>query len=148
MNENVELLLRLRDAHAPDAPHWWPPAPGWWLLLLLAAVLVALALRLLGPRWRRYRLRRQLLAALEAAGSAGEIAALLRAAALARYPGQAPAGLHGAAWVAFLEARDRAPGRFAALAGALTELPYRPPRAQDDLEALRAAARGWLEAAV
>ena len=133
MNENVELLLRLRDAHAPDAPSWWPPAPGWWLALVLLVALVVLAVRLLRPRWRRYRLRRRLLAALEMARSADEISALLRAAALARYPGQEVAGLHGAAWIAFLESRDRAPGRFAALGEALTAMPYRTPRAQDDL---------------
>lgn len=148
MNENVELLLRLRDAHAPEAPPWWPPAPGWWLALAAALVIAALAMRLLAPRWRRYRLRRRLLAALESATSAGEIASLLRAAALARYPTLEVAGLHGAAWVAFLESRDRAPGRFAALAEALTATPYRAPRASDDLAALRKAARGWLKAAV
>ena len=148
MNENVELFLRLRDAHAPEAPSWWPPAPGWWLALLVLVVLCALGVRLLRPRWQRFRLRRRLFAALEAARSAGEISALLRAAALARYPGQEVAGLHGAAWVAFLESRDRAPGRFAALGDALTALPYRAPRATDELDALRAAARGWLEAAV
>jgi len=148
MNENVDLLLRLRDAHAPEAPPWWPPAPGWWLALAVLVALLALAVRLLRPRWRRYRLRRRLLAALERAGSAGEIATLLRTAALARYPAQGVAGLHGAAWIAFLESRDRAPGRFAALGDALAAMPYRAPQAQGDLDALRAAARGWLQAAV
>jgi hypothetical protein len=148
VNENAELLLRLRDAHAPDAPPWWPAAPGWWLALLVLLALVVLALRLLRPRWQRYRLRRRLLAALEAATSAGEIAGLLRAAALARFPAHEVAGLHGAEWIAFLESRDRAPGRFAALGDALTAMPYRAPRAADDIAALRAAARGWLKAAV
>lgn len=148
MNENVELLLRLRDAHAPEALPWWPPAPGWWLALLAALLLVALAVRFLRPRWRRHRLRRRLLAALEAARSAGEIASLLRAAALARFPAQGAAGLHGAEWIAFLESRDCAPGRFAALGEALTALPYRAPRAGEDMAALRAAARGWLKAAI
>jgi hypothetical protein len=148
VNENVELLLRLRDAHAPEAPTWWPLAPGWWLALAVLVALLVLAARLLRPRWQRYRLRRRLLAALERATSAGEIAALLRAAALARFPAHEAAGLHGAAWIAFLESRDRAPGRFAALGDALAEMPYRAPRADDDLAPLRAAARGWLKAAV
>jgi membrane protein implicated in regulation of membrane protease activity len=148
MNENAELLLRLRDAHAPDAPPWWPPAPGWWLALLLLLALAVLAVRLLRPHWQRYRLRRRLLAALEAASSAGEIARVLRAAALARFPAHGVAGLQGAEWIAFLESRDRARGRFAALGDALTAMPYRAPRADDDVAALRAAARGWLRAAV
>jgi hypothetical protein len=148
MNENSELFLRLRDVHAPGEPSWWPPAPGWWLALLVLCALAVLAVHLLRPRWRRYRLRRRLLAALEAASGAAEIAQLLRAAALARFPRDQVAGLHGAAWIAFLESRDRRPGRFAALADALGAMPYRAPRAEDDVAALRAAVRGWLKAAV
>ncbi len=155
MNLDVELAARLRDAHPPEAPPWWPPAPGWWLALLLALCLAALARRALLPAWRRWRLRRRLLAALERAGSAAEISQLLRVAALERFPRHpaaglhgAPAGLHGAQWIAFLEACDRAPGRFAALAGALTEMPYRAPKAGDDVAPLREAARGWVRAAV
>ena len=57
-------------------------------------------------------------------------------------------GLHGADWLAYLDAR--APGRFAALGEALTESPYRPPGAGDDVARLtaelRTAARGWLRA--
>jgi len=143
-----EFAARLRDAHPPEAPPWWPPAPGWWIALLVALVLAALAARRLRPLWRRFLLRRRLLAELEAAASAAEISQLLRAAALARFPQHPAAGLHGAQWIAFLEACDRAPGRFAALAGALTEMPYRAPQAGDDIAPLRAAARGWLRAAV
>ncbi len=148
MNENADLLLRLRDVHEPGLPPWWPPAPGWWLALLAVCALAVLAVHLLRPRWRRYRLRRRLLAALEAASSAAQIAALLRAAALARFPGDQAAGLCGATWIAFLESRDRRPGRFAGLADALGAMPYRAPRAGDDVAALRAAVRGWLKAAV
>jgi len=155
MNLDFELAARLRDLHPPEAPPWWPPAPGWWLALLAALLLAAIAARRAAPAWRRWRLRRKLLAALEAAATAAEISQLLRAAALARFPQHpaaglrgAPAGLHGAQWIAFLEACDRAPGRFAALAEALTEMPYRAPRAGDDVAPLRAAARGWLRAAV
>lgn len=148
MNVEFEFAARLRDAHPPEAPPWWPPAPGWWIALLVALVLAALAARRLRPLWRRFLLRRRLLAELEGAANAAEISQLLRAAALARFPQHPAAGLHGAQWIAFLEARDRTPGRFAALAEALTEMPYRAPRAGDDVAPLRAAARGWLRAAV
>lgn len=144
MNEDFELAALLRDAHPPEAPPWWPLAPGWWLALLVLLVLAAWALRRLRPRWRRYRLRRRLLAALAQAATAAEVSQLLRAAALERFPEQPAAGLHGDAWIAFLEARDRAPGRFAALHPALAEAPYRPPRSGGELAPLRAAARGWL----
>ena len=145
MNGALEFAARLRDAHPPEAPPWWPPAPGWWIAAALALALAALALRALVPRWRRFRLRRRLLAALEAAGSAAEISQVLRAAALARFPQEA-AGLAGARWIAFLAARDAAHGRFAGLAAALTEMPYRAPHAQLDTASLRAAARGWMRA--
>lgn len=148
MNVEFEFAARLRDLHPPEAPPWWPPAPGWWIALLVALVLAALAARRLRPLWRRFLLRRRLLAELEGAATAAEISQLLRAAALARFPQHPAAGLHGAAWIAFLEARDRAPGRFAALAEALTAMPYRAPRAGDDVAPLREAARGWLRAAV
>jgi len=146
MNEDFELAALLRDAHPPEAPPWWPLAPGWWFALFVLLVLAAYALRLLRPWWRRTRLRRRLLAALSAAASEAEVSQLLRAAALERFPEQPHAGLHGAQWIAFLEARDRAPGRFAALHAALAESPYRPPRAGGELAPLREAARGWLRA--
>jgi hypothetical protein len=143
-----DFVAQLRDAHPPEAPPWWPLAPGWWIALALALVILFFAARALRPRWRRYLLRRRLLAELEAAAGAAEISQLLRAAALARFPQHAAAGLHGESWVAFLESRDRAPGRFAALSDALTGMPYRAPRAGDDVAPLREAARGWLREAV
>lgn len=139
-----DLLARLRDVHAPPAPPWWPPAPGWWLALLLVVVLAAIALRYGPAWWRRRRLRRQLAAALQAAATAAEISQVLRLAAIARFPGSGVAGLHGARWVEFLEARGRSPGRFAALGEALTEMPYRAPGERADPAPLHAAARGWL----
>jgi hypothetical protein len=148
MNLDFEFAARLRDLHPPEAPPWWPPAPGWWLALLVVLALAAIAVHRLQPRWRRFFLRRRLLAALDAAVTAAEISQLLRAAALARFPQDAAAGLQGADWVAFLESRDRTPGRFAALAGALTEMPYRTPQAGDDVAPLREATRGWLRTAV
>jgi hypothetical protein len=146
MIPELELLARLRDAHPPEAPSWWPPAPGWWLALALAAALVVIAMRYAPAWWRRLRLRRRLLAALEAAASAAEMSQVLRLAALERFPQRASAGLHGADWLAFLEACDRAPGRFAALGATLTVTPYRAGGVPEDLARLRAAARGWLRA--
>jgi Domain of unknown function (DUF4381) len=144
MIPDPDLLARLRDLHAPPEPSWWPPAPGWWLALLLVAVLAALGLRYGPAWWRRRRLRRRLAAALAAAASAAEISQVLRLAALARFSGSDLAGLQGARWIEFLESRDRAPGRFAALGEALTETPYRAGGERADSAPLLAAARGWL----
>ena len=145
MTPEIELLARLRDVHPPAAPSWWPPAPGWWLALVLAVVLALVVFRYAPRWWRRWRLRRRLLAALKDAASAAEVSQLLRLAAIERFPEHASAGLTGADWVAFLEGCERAPGRFAPLAAALTEAPYRPG-ADGDVSRLRAAARDWLRA--
>jgi hypothetical protein len=145
MIPDPDLAARLRDVHPPPAPPWWPLAPGWWLVLLAAVVLAALALRYGPACWRRLRLRRRFMTALEACASVAEVSQLLRLAARERFPKHESAGLHGAAWLAFLESRDRRPGRFAALGEALTEAPYRAPVAQVTAE-VRAAARGWLRA--
>lgn len=146
MIPELELLARLRDLHPSAAPSWWPPAPGWWLALVLAVALAVIAIRTLPGWWRRLRLRRRLMAALAAAASAAEVSQLLRLAALERFPEREPAGLTGADWVAFLEDCAGAPRRFAALAAALTELPYRARGADDEIARLRAAARAWLRA--
>jgi hypothetical protein len=145
MTPELELLARLRDVHPPAAPSWWPPAPGWWLALALAVALAVLLFRYAPRWWQRLRLRRRLLAALREAASAAEVSQLLRLAALERFPERTSAGLTGADWVAFLESCDRAPGRFAPLAAALTEAPYRAG-AGADVSRLRAAARDWLRA--
>jgi len=142
------LAARLHGLHPPPAPPWWPPAPGWWLVIAAAALVLVLAARAAPGWWRRLRRRRRLIAALEACADAAEVSQLLRAAALERFAQHEPAGLHGAAWIDFLEARDAKRGRFAGLAGALTEAPYRPAPgdAANQVARLRAAARGWLRA--
>jgi len=146
MIPELDLLARLRDAHAPPDPSWWPPAPGWWLAGLAAAALAVIAVRYAPGWWRRLRLRWRLLGALKASASAAEVSQLLRRAALERFPGRGVAGLHGADWIAFLDGCDRVRGRFAALGDALTEAPYRAGGAPDEAARLRAAARGWLRA--
>lgn len=146
MIPGLELLDRLRDAHPPEAPSWWPPAPGWWLVLVLALALALIALRWLPAWWRRLQLRRRMFAALERAATAAEISQLLRLAVLARFPERGAAGLHGESWAAFLESCDRAPGRFAGLRQALGEAPYRSAHGGDDIAGLRVAARAWMRA--
>jgi len=77
-----------------------------------------------------------------------EVSSLLRLAALVSYPDRDVAGLHGANWIAFLDACERAPGRFEAVRGVLTVAPYGSPGANIDAAPLLRAARGWLRAVV
>lgn len=144
MTPGPDLAAQLHGLHPPPAPPWWPFAPGVWLAIAAVLLVIVLAARVAPGWWRRLRRRRRLIAALEACADAAEVSQLLRAAALERFPQHAPAGLHGPAWIAFLEARDDRRGRFAGLAEALTEAPYRP--GQGEVAGLRAAARGWLRA--
>jgi len=159
MSVELDLAARLRDVHPPSEPPWWPPAPGWWIVLLIALMLLALAIRYARPRWRRWRMRRGLLAALEAiarrhragapeTATAAEVSQLLRRAALERFPQSDAAGLVGEGWMAFLAACDRAPGRFESVREALTVGPYGTPGTKVDVATLLSAVRGWLRVAI
>jgi GNAT superfamily N-acetyltransferase len=142
--------LDLRDIHLPGAPPAWPPAPGWWLLgaLILAAVGVA-ALRLRALRQAKRR-RERIIAQLDGLRGQGcgpellgAVSALLKRAALSRFPRTDVAALTGPAWLDFL---DRTGG-----AGGFTDGPGRVlddgayAREKDcDVPALIEVARRWL----
>jgi hypothetical protein len=144
-------LAALHPLRTPPPVEAWPPAPGWWLLaaLVLGA---ALALAVLAFRaWRRrawLRAARRDLAALRArhaddpAALTAAANALLKRAALARYPRRETAALSGSDWLAFLNAT--APAQpFAAVAA---NLPYEPAPAAGDAAAFCEAAERWLRA--
>jgi len=159
MSLELDLAARLRDVHPPPEPQWWPLAPGWWIVLVLGLLLLAVAIRFTLPRWRRWRIRRRLLSALELiarrdragapeTATAAEVSQLLRRAVLERFPHSGAAGLVGDEWIAFLAARDRTAGRFDSLGTALTAAPYGPSGTKVDTAALLGAARGWLRTAI
>lgn len=50
-NKQVDQLP-IRDIQLPDPVSWWPPGPLWWLLLAVALVTLAWALRALYRHWR------------------------------------------------------------------------------------------------
>jgi hypothetical protein len=142
--------MDLRDIHLPGAPGLWPPAPGWWLfLVLLAAGLVALAWRL-SVRWRARQRRERIVAELERLGAqpcgpalVGAVSALLKRAALSRYPRTQVASLTGAAWLAFLD-RTGGGGAFAHGPGQVLADGAYAPRRDCDARALIGLARRWL----
>jgi hypothetical protein len=142
--------MELRDIHVPGAPALWPPAPGWWLVLVLVLVgLGVLALRLLGL-WRARRRRDRIVAELERlraqpCGPAlvGAVSALLKRAALSRFPRAEVAPLTGADWLAFLD-RTGGAGGFAGGPGRVLADGAYAPRQECDAEALIVLARRWL----
>ncbi|HUH36598.1 MAG TPA: DUF4381 domain-containing protein [Spongiibacteraceae bacterium] len=150
---NADPLAGLRDIHLPQAVGWWPPAIGWWLLAALVLSALVAAGWWLARRRARRRYRREAVMALTAlhnhcrdqpAVYIAEANALLKRCALAAYPRQQVAALHGAAWLRFLDqqvdgdAFQHGPGRL------LTEQAYRPAP-EGDIDALHQCVRQWLE---
>ena len=146
----------LRDIHLPPPPGLWPPAPGWWLVLAIGAIVALLLVR-------RHQRRRPLQCAVreldtlarahahtsDSVELARGISRVLRRYALWRFPQDRVAGLSGAAWLQFLDARG-GHGAFTSGAGSvLGDLPYRPAAtgaalSDRETEVLVALARQWL----
>lgn len=113
MNPDPGSLANLRDLALPAPVPWWPLGPGWWILAAgLAATCTVAAWRI----WRRFEAnayrrdaQRQLdgIARRVEAGmldcAAGDLAAVLKRAALAAFPREQVASLTGAAWLSFLD---------------------------------------------
>jgi hypothetical protein len=107
----VDLLRLLHEIVIPEAPSLMPHTPGWWVVAawLVAVVLIGLSQWLAYRRRNRYR--REAAAELETiaasaaaqpAASAAAIAGLLKRTALAAYPRERIASLHGNDWARFL----------------------------------------------
>ena len=149
--------LPLRDIHLPDAVGWWPPAPGWWIVAVLAAVIVAWAIR----AWRRRRIWRRSpvhIAAIEfervrdgwrkhdnAQQLARELSTWLRRAGMSLQSRREAASLTGTEWWRYLD-RVAGTGVFGPDGGRLlTEAPYRAS-ADADSEKLLTLCERWLHA--
>lgn len=148
----MDPLSDLRDIHLPPPPPLWPPAPGWWLLGVAAIAALGLAARLAFRAWRRGRPRRaarRAIAALRdrhARGESpqvlvGELATLLRRAAMIRHPRARVAGLAGREWLEFLD--DDAHRFTEGVGTSLTTAPYARGESVD-LEALLALCEDWV----
>lgn len=152
---SLDLLNALRDIHEPAAPGFWPPAPGWWLLaLLLLAGLAWLGLRAYARQRRRAPIRqavdelaewqRQAARRQDAGAHADALAALLKRAALSRYPREAVAGLSGDAWLGFLDRTGNTTEFSRGTGRVLGDERYaRTPELQP--EPLATLARAWLQ---
>lgn len=102
VSETSSSLNNLRDIALPEAPGLWPFAPGLWACIGLASLLgIALVWRVWN-HWRRNRYRRAGLLLLANASTNYEVSVLLKRVALAVYPREHVAALHGDAWTTFL----------------------------------------------
>ncbi|WAR44788.1 DUF4381 domain-containing protein [Methylomonas rapida] len=145
--------LPLRDIHLPESIDWWPPAPGWWLLPIVLVLLIA-GLRYLYKRLTQKTALKSAQALLKSLRSnhadqlqtLTELSALLRRTAISIDQSGDVAGLHGQAWLEYL---DRAmPDRpFSQGTGrCLADAHYRPGIGEElDLTALFALCERWLK---
>ncbi len=134
----IDLLNRLAEPSEPAPVSLMPQTPGWTVLALLLALLLAwLAWRAV-VRWRANAYRRAALVELAAAGDdPAAIATILRRVALAAWPRERVASLHGTQWLQFLD-RSGGGGFVDGPGTALVDAPYRPRASAPGLGALAA----------
>lgn len=139
-----DVLEQLRDIQPPPPSGLWPLAPGWWILAALVLVTLTVV-AVLG--WRRHRRRAPKRAALarlarhtvpEHPGPDwfASLNRLLKEAAIARHPGDQPAGLSGKQWSGFLARTSGDPDR---PWQQLVNASYRPQSELSPAEALQLA---------
>lgn len=114
--ETPDLLKQLHDIEGLQPVSIWPPAPGWWLVALVTLLVVAVLVwwwRRPSPaqreakRWQQAA--REALRRIPLLSQSEQIPALtqtLRRIAMARYGRETCAGLHGTAWLQWLQAHD------------------------------------------
>lgn len=138
----VDLIDGLIEPVEPPPIPLIPQTWGWVALAVLIVLLIAWLVWRWAARRRANAYRRAALTALGQAGTATDIAVILRRAALAAYPRVEVASLAGRDWVAYLDRTGR--GGFPAAAGEELRLaPYRDEAAAPSAE-LRDAAAMWL----
>ncbi len=106
----------LSEVIPPDSPQLLSLAPGWIAILALLAAYTAVKAIRLARTHRQNKYRRQALAILEERGPKG-LPSILKATAMAAYPAEPVASLHGPQWLAFLDSRYDGP-RFHTTTGA------------------------------
>ncbi|MCP5058436.1 MAG: DUF4381 domain-containing protein [bacterium] len=146
-----DRMWGLKELPLPEAVSWLPATPGWLVAGAILLLILAWFAWLRWRSWQRDRYRREALSRIDAIGRGTEALAglplVLRATALAAFPRDEVAGLHGAIWVEWLNQNG---GCFEpADAECLDLLPY-DPNAVRELSAstasrLVAASRAWVK---
>lgn len=143
---NNTLLNQLKDIHQPAPISWWPPAPGWLILLIITLGILCYVAYYAWYLWQLRRRRRLALQEVQRWREwflkhgdkqkvASHLSILLRKVLLAKYPRKQVAGLHGEAWLAFLD-QALATTQFTQGEGRiLMDAPY-APQTDDSIEQL------------
>ena len=135
MEPDSQSLSNLQDIVVPAAPSFWPPASGFWILVALILMLLITATWCITQSRRRNAYRRAGLTLLESANTVYDINVVLKRVALAVYPREQVAALHGENWIQFMQ--YTCPGeQFPTLSQSAEATPA--------TESIRASARAWI----
>lgn len=135
MEPNSQSLSNLQDIVVPAAPSFWPPASGFWILVALILMLLITATWCITQSRRRNAYRRAGLTLLESANTVYDINVVLKRVALAVFPREQVAALHGENWIQFMQ--STCPGeQFPTLSQSAEATPA--------TESIRASARAWI----
>jgi hypothetical protein len=141
----VELLNLLHPPAVPERIDMTPQTPGWIILAIALVLLLGWGFALILRRYRSNAYRRAALAELTYLSRTGndpaEIAVLLKRTALAAFPRDQVASLHGESWLTFLDAHFPGEGFCHGAGRVLATAPWRPAAADPALSAL---ARDWI----
>jgi hypothetical protein len=87
----------------PEPPPLWPPAPEVWLLLFIVIVAAVVLLSQRRRARQRNAYRHAGLRLLDEASTVRDVSVILKRVALAAFPREQVASLHGADWADFLQ---------------------------------------------
>lgn len=102
MDSDPYSLANLRDIAIPDAPPLWPLATGACLVLAIAATVILWLAWHVIAKYRQNAYRRSGLVLLCNAATAHEVSVIMKRVALAAFPREQVASLHGEDWQEFL----------------------------------------------
>lgn len=134
-----DLITNLRDIHQPPAIPFWPLAPGWYFLFALIIIALTVSGYCFYKKWLAHAVKRLVLERIDelekrqkaesfsakTSTISEELSALLKRAALARYPRRQVAGLHAESWLLFLDRTGQTTEFSQGIGKLLTVYPYR-----------------------
>jgi hypothetical protein len=154
------MLNGLQEITLPEPPSYRPQTIGWAIfggVVLLGLILWGIQQY---RRWHRNRYRRAALHRLNEleqltqqsttrVAALRELSELLKRTALAAYPRQQVAALHGDDWLAFLDRTYNGNGFVQGDGWMLAQLPYQPPETlaqlpRETVVGLFSSVRGWI----
>ncbi|KTC91594.1 DUF4381 domain-containing protein [Fluoribacter dumoffii] len=151
---NPDPLAQLKDIHLPAPIGWWPLAPGWYILMALI-LFIAIILAYGAYKRHRYALaKKQALLLLNdyrknfdkeqnSSLTCARISELLRRVALAYYPRERVASLHGEDWLNFLNETGKGTD-FKLVKDLLLDAPFKTESTMD-LKPLFQTAQLWIK---